>query len=92
MGTIIAAYEAEGQKLQMIDSTSVRVHQQVTAQKQDGICCIGRSRGGLTTKMHLRVNEHCLPLQIELSPGQAHDAPIAELHSPGFAQRHQPYC
>ena len=29
--------------------------------------------------MHLRVNEHGLPLQIELSPGQAHDAPMAEL-------------
>lgn len=29
--------------------------------------------------MHLRVNEHGLPLQIELSPGQMHDAPMAEL-------------
>jgi transposase len=29
--------------------------------------------------LHLRVNEHGLPLQIELSPGQAHDAPMAEL-------------
>jgi transposase len=29
--------------------------------------------------MHLRVNEHGLPLQIELSPGEAHDAPMAEL-------------
>jgi hypothetical protein len=47
--------------------------------KHGGICCIGRSRGGLTTKMHFRVNEHGLPLQIELSPGQAHDAPMAEL-------------
>jgi transposase len=33
----------------------------------------------LTTKLHLRVNEHGLPLQIELSPGQMHDAPMAEL-------------
>lgn len=27
----------------------------------------------------MRVNEHGLPLQLELSPGQAHDAPMAEL-------------
>ena len=33
----------------------------------------------MTTKLHLRVNEHGLPLQLELSPGQAHDAPMAEL-------------
>lgn len=33
MDAIIAAYEAKGQKLQMIDATSVRVHQQAAAQK-----------------------------------------------------------
>jgi transposase len=33
----------------------------------------------LTTNLHLRVNEHGPPLQIELSPGQMHDAPMAEL-------------
>ena len=33
----------------------------------------------MTTKLHLRVNELGLPLQLELSPGQAHDAPMAEL-------------
>ena len=29
--------------------------------------------------MHLRVNENGLPIQLELSPGQMHDAPMAEL-------------
>lgn len=33
MNAVIAAYEAGGEKLQMIDSTSVRVHQQAAAQK-----------------------------------------------------------
>lgn len=33
----------------------------------------------MTTKVHLRVNEHGLPLQIELSPGQMSDMPMAEL-------------
>lgn len=33
----------------------------------------------MTTKLHLRVNGSGLPLQIELSAGQMHDAPMAEL-------------
>ncbi len=35
MDAIIAAHEGKGQKLQMIDSTSVRVHQQAAAQKNN---------------------------------------------------------
>ena len=33
MDAIIAAHEARGDSVQMIDSTSVRVHQQAAAQK-----------------------------------------------------------
>jgi transposase len=74
---IIAAHDG---KAQMIDSTSVRVHQQAAAQKkQTGGACIGRSRGGLTTKLHARVVGNGLPVQLELSDGQANDAPMAEL-------------
>ena len=79
MDAIIAAHEPRGETVQMIDSTSVRVHQQTAAQKHSGDFCIGRSRGGLTTKLHLRVNEHGLPLQLELSGGQMHDASMVEL-------------
>ena len=35
---------------------------------------MGRSRGGLTTKIHVLVNERGLPLKVRLTPGQAHDA------------------
>ena len=35
---------------------------------------MGRSRGGLTTKIHAVVNEHGLPLRFHLTPGQASDA------------------
>ena len=38
---------------------------------------MGRSRGGLTTKVHALVDGKGLPLRFELSPGQAHDAPVA---------------
>ena len=90
MDAVIAAHEAKGQKLQMIDSTSVRVHQQAAAQKkQCGDYCIGRSRGGLTSKIHLRVNEFGLPLQIELSAGQMHDCASGGTSSAGLAQGHQ---
>ena len=34
---------------------------------------MGRSRGGLTTKIHALVDAHGLPIQIKLTEGQAHD-------------------
>ncbi len=36
---------------------------------------IGRSRGGLTTKIHLAADGHCRPLTFHLTAGQAGDAP-----------------
>lgn len=40
---------------------------------------MGRSRGGLTTKIHALVNENGLPLRYLLTPGQANDAPPARI-------------
>ena len=34
---------------------------------------MGRSRGGLTTKIHALVDANGLPIVIKLTPGQAHD-------------------
>ncbi|WP_425556150.1 transposase [Kitasatospora nipponensis] len=39
---------------------------------------IGRSRGGLTTKVRLAADGHCRPLCFVLAPGQASDAPAFE--------------
>ena len=36
---------------------------------------MGRSRGGLITKIHALTNQDGLPIRYELMPGQAHDAP-----------------
>ncbi len=36
---------------------------------------IGRSRGGLSTKIHTLTDQHCRPVTILLSPGQAGDNP-----------------
>ena len=37
---------------------------------------MGRSRGGLTTKIHAVVDASGLPLRFALSPGQAHDSTL----------------
>jgi transposase len=38
---------------------------------------MGRSRGGLTTKVHALVDARGLPLELILTPGQAADCPAA---------------
>ncbi len=43
--------------------------------KPEGRQAIGRSRGGLTTKLHALVANDRVPLIIGLSAGQRHDAP-----------------
>jgi len=35
---------------------------------------LGRSRGGFSTKIHLRCNAYGLPIGLTLTPGQAHDS------------------
>ena len=39
---------------------------------------MGRSRGGLTTKIHAVVDARGLPIRLALSPGQAHDASLID--------------
>src|ERR671920_1058570 len=39
--------------------------------------CMGRSRGGLTTKIHALVDANGLPIALKLSAGQAHDGKSA---------------
>lgn len=48
---------------------------------------LGRSRGGLTTKIHLASDGHCRPAAFHITPGQAGDAPaftqvMARLRAP----------
>ncbi|TMK45866.1 MAG: IS5 family transposase [Alphaproteobacteria bacterium] len=59
----------------MIDSTIVRAHQHSAgAQKKNGEDqAIGRSKGGLSTKIHTLVDALGNPVAFLLTPGQAHD-------------------
>lgn len=59
----------------MIDTSIVRVHQHgaCITQKQS----MGRSRGGLTSKIDALVDSHGLPTRQALTPGEAHDNRLA---------------
>ena len=48
------------------------------AREKNGAQAIGRSRGGLTTKIHALVDALGNPVELMLTPGQAHDLACAE--------------
>jgi IS5 family transposase len=58
----------------------------VPAHKKDGEDqAIGRSKGGLSTKIHALVDALGNPLDFILTPGQAHDLEGADALLPGMA-------
>jgi transposase len=70
----------------MIDSTIVRAHQHSAGAKKDGEDqAIGRSKGGLSTKIHALVDALGNPLGFILTPGQAHDLQGADALLPDMA-------
>ena len=65
---------AQPVRSRMIDSSTVRVHRHAAGSRKDsGPREMGRSRGGLTTKIHAMVDEGGRPRRMHLSPGQASD-------------------
>ena len=63
----------------MVDATSIRAHPcAAKLKKTDKRRRLGRFRGGLGTKIHASNNQDGLPLKLELTLGQAHDAPVSE--------------
>jgi len=60
-------------EVQMIDSTIVRAHQQATCVKDSAAEDPGRSRGGLSTRIHAVVDANGLPIKLALAPGHYHD-------------------
>ncbi|MFG1404437.1 IS5 family transposase [Xanthobacter sediminis] len=71
---VSAAYDGD---IVMIDSSCVRVHQHGGCRQKGGDDdrCMGRSRGGLTTKIHALVDAEGRPIHLALTAGQAGDAP-----------------
>jgi transposase len=73
-----AITQAHDGRVQMIDTSIVRVHQHAAgAKKGVAVRHIGRSRGGLTTKIHAVVDRNGLPVRLALTPGQDHDNALA---------------
>ncbi|MGU3401711.1 IS5 family transposase, partial [Brucellaceae bacterium D45D] len=64
----------------LIDSTISKVHADACGAK-GGLkaACIGRSRGGLTTKLHAVVDAIGLPIRIHPTPGHYGDCPQAKV-------------
>src|SRR6201993_438640 len=59
--------------MQMIDTSIVRVHQHGACISRNRRQPMGRSRGGLTSKIHAVVDTHGLPVRLALTAGEAHD-------------------
>ena len=75
MDAMTEAYDGD---IQMIDGTSVRVHHSAaTLKKSHPDRCMGRSRGGLMTKIHAVTDAKGLPIRLSITPGQDHDASAA---------------
>jgi transposase len=70
MDALAAGHDAA---VQMIDTSVVRVHQHGACIADNNQQDIGRSRGGLTSKIHAVVDTSGLPVYLALTPGEAHD-------------------
>ncbi len=74
MHTLAAAHDAA---VQMIDTSTVRVHQHAACIARNKGQSIGRSRGGLTSKIHAVVDTNGLPVRLGLTAGEAQDSRLA---------------
>ena len=74
MSALAGAHDAT---VQMIDTSIVCVHQHGACITKNWRQSMGRSRGGLTSKIHAVVDSNGLPVRLALSPGEAHDGRLA---------------
>ena len=74
MNALAASHDAA---VQMIDTSIVRVHQHGACITRNRRQSMGRSRGGLTSKIHALVDTNGLPVPLALTAGEAHDNRLA---------------
>ena len=70
MDALAAGHDAA---VQMIDTSVVRVHQHGARIADNNQQDMGRSRGGLTSKIHVVVDSNGLPVYLALTPGEVHE-------------------
>jgi transposase len=74
MNALAATHDAA---VQMIDTSIVRVHQHAACITRNKRQSMGRSRGGLTSKIHAVVDTNGLPVRLALTAGETHDNRLA---------------
>jgi transposase len=74
MNALAGAHDAV---VQMIDTSIVRVHQHGACITRNRRQSMGRSRGGLTSKIHAVVDASGLPVRLALTAGEGHDHRLA---------------
>jgi len=62
---------------EFIDGSIVKAHQHSAGAACKENQAIGKSRGGNTTKIHMAVDAHGLPIAFEITGGEVHDCKIA---------------
>ena len=73
----------------MIDSTFVKAQRSASSMRSDGQARqLGRSRGGITTKIHLLCNSRSQPMDFIITGGQVHDVKIAPVLTAGNKMKH----
>ena len=61
------------------DGSYIRAHQHASGARHGEERSIGRSCGGLTTKIHMCADAHGNPIDFEVTGGQVHDSQVAPL-------------
>jgi hypothetical protein len=61
-----------------IDTSIARVHQHAAYVLLNRKQSMGRSRGGLTSKIHAVVDTNGMPVRLGLTAGEAHDNRVAD--------------
>jgi transposase len=74
MNALAGAHDAA---VQMIDTSIIRVHPHGACITRNRRQSMGRSRGGLTSKIHAVVDTNGLPVRLALTAREAHDNRLA---------------
>ena len=82
-----ALTRAHDAAVQMIDTSMVRVHQHAACIADSGNQAVGRSRDGLTSKLHAVVDGKGLPLRLGITAGEAHDNRLCSSLLSGLSPR-----
>jgi hypothetical protein len=86
-GRAYALAAAHDAAVQMIDTSVMRVHQHGACIGGNREQQVGRSRGGLTSKIHAVVDADGLPVRLGLTAGEAHDNRLCSVLLAGLHPR-----